>query len=611
MTKEAAELRSEHVKKKKPILSRKSDSASKWLFPGISPEEYELEEEIPVFVELVDSMKTRVPYNYYNLPVCQRTKNASTMITKKNKEKRKNLGQNLMGMKTEIVDYEIHAGRSTGCQTLCIVEIPPTPLKFLRKLVKQQYRVHLTLDHLPILMRSAKMNYAIRGYPLGFVVPPGMAEEPNRMEETYYLYNHLRFSIYYTMVEDGFELDSDGKVEGIINDNMNVIGDNRSIRITAFDVFPVSVNHELPVGEDDQVMKDTVLATCDPSKGPVLNDIHTYLPLETGSAGDPLVVTYSYEVAWFQSDVKWADRWDIYLMESPDNEIHYFSIVNSLMFTTFLISIVAVIMVRALRRDLAEQSDLEELTTEESGWKLLHGDVFRPPNHRLILSVVIGTGCQIGTSVVLNLLFFTLKLIPIMKKGQVLTSILLLYVFTGSIAGYTSARAYKYFQGKGWKRNTLTTAALFPGMLVTLFIFLNLFLTYKGAATAVSLFTIFKIFSLWICASTPLVFIGSYFGFRADKIEVPTRTNQILRFIPESNQQVKTFRKLAFLSGILPFGAVCVEIYFIMGALWLHQIYFIMSFLLVACLILTATSSTVSMVLTYYQLCHEDHRWWW
>jgi hypothetical protein len=31
---------------------------------------------------------------------------------------------------------------------------------------------------------------------------------------------------------------------------------------------------------------------------------------------------------------------------------------------------------------------------EESGWKLVHGDVFRPPRHLPVLAALIGTGVQ-------------------------------------------------------------------------------------------------------------------------------------------------------------------------------------------------------------------------
>lgn len=60
------------------------------------------------------------------------------------------------------------------------------------------------------------------------------------------------------------------------------------------------------------------------------------------------------------------------------------------------------IMVRTLRRDIARYnagetenlSPLEE-AIEETGWKLVHGDVFRPPNNSRLFAAVIGSGIQI------------------------------------------------------------------------------------------------------------------------------------------------------------------------------------------------------------------------
>ena len=44
---------------------------------------------------------------------------------------------------------------------------------------------------------------------------------------------------------------------------------------------------------------------------------------------------FLYSVEWKESDVSWASRWDIYLGMS-DVEIHWFSIVNSLVVVFFL-----------------------------------------------------------------------------------------------------------------------------------------------------------------------------------------------------------------------------------------------------------------------------------
>ena len=48
-----------------------------------------------------------------------------------------------------------------------------------------------------------------------------------------------------------------------------------------------------------------------------------------------------------------------------------------------------------------------------------------------------------------------------------------------------------------------------------------------------------------------------------------------------------------------------------MSALWLHQIYYVMGFLLAVLLILSATCAEVAIVMCYLQLCSEDYKWWW
>jgi len=62
----------------------------------------------------------------------------------------------------------------------------------------------------------------------------------------------------------------------------------------------------------------------------------------------------------------------------------------------FLSVMVAMIMLRTLYRDISKYNQLEsqEEAQEESGWKLLHGDVFRPPVNVDLLCVYVGTGVQ-------------------------------------------------------------------------------------------------------------------------------------------------------------------------------------------------------------------------
>ena len=62
---------------------------------------------------------------------------------------------------------------------------------------------------------------------------------------------------------------------------------------------------------------------------------------------------FTYSVEWKQSDVRWASRWDSYLA-MDDVQIHWFSIINSVIVVLFLSAILTMIIIRTLRRDIAK-----------------------------------------------------------------------------------------------------------------------------------------------------------------------------------------------------------------------------------------------------------------
>ena len=65
------------------------------------------------------------------------------------------------------------------------------------------------------------------------------------------------------------------------------------------------------------------------------------------------------------------------------------------------------------------------------------------------------------------------------------------------------------------------------------------------------------------------------------------------------------------IGGVLPFGAIFTELFFIMSSLWHHRFYYMFGFLGIVLLILVVTCSEISIALTYFQLASEDYHWWW
>jgi Endomembrane protein 70 len=62
-------------------------------------------------------------------------------------------------------------------------------------------------------------------------------------------------------------------------------------------------------------------------------------------------------------------------------------------------------------RDEDDVEALERDATEESGWKLVHGDVFRPPRHPELLSALVGTGRDHASLSRVHIAFMALMLL--------------------------------------------------------------------------------------------------------------------------------------------------------------------------------------------------------
>ena len=170
-----------------------------------------------------------------------------------------------------------------------------------------------------------------------------------------------------------------------------------------------------------------------------------------------LEIPYTYSVEFKEADTHWASRWD-YLLSSTKSQsrIQWLSLVNSVVIATFLsgtlvathdriycsLGLVAIILVRALRRDLARynrDSQLDDIQ-EEYGWKLVHGDVFRSPPNSLLLSVLVGNGLQLVMMAVFTLVAACLGFLSPANRGFLITTLVVTYILLGRLLSSLSLR---------------------------------------------------------------------------------------------------------------------------------------------------------------------------
>ncbi|KAJ9239443.1 hypothetical protein DTO271D3_5822 [Paecilomyces variotii] len=563
------------------VLLTSSSLTSAFYLPGVAPTSYDEGQSVPLYVNHLtpglarqdDQIHSVFSYDYYHpaFRFCRPEDGP--------KDVRESLGSILFGDRIRTSPFELHMAKNETCKAVCDeVKFDGRAGKFTNRRILQGYNINWLVDGLPAAQANVDTLTNTEFYTPGFDL--GLVDEKGQP----FLNNHFDIVIEYHRV--GLPKQNKYRVVGVF-----VHPDTRRD------------SKKLPDGSVD----------CGEGSAPLALS-------EDGETS----VTWTYGVYWRESPTPWATRWDKYL-HVIDPQIHWLSLINSAVFVILLVGMVSMILIRTLRKDIARYNRLDAISLddldgtsaavedgiqEDSGWKLVHGDVFRPPKYPLLLSVLAGNGAQIFVMAGVTVAIALLGLLSPSNRGFLGTAILILYTFFGFIGGYVSARTYKALGGEAWKRNIILTPVLIPGFVFAVFFLLNLFVWAQGSSGAVPFSTMLVLVVIWFIISVPLSVAGSWVGFKQKTIEGPTKTNQIPRQVPPMTGTLRTIPSI-LLTGILPFAAIFLELYFIMNSLWTSKIYYMFGFLFLCYGLMIITCAATTVLLVYFLLCAENYRWHW
>lgn len=464
-------------------------------------------------------------------------------------------------------------------------------VELLKQRTNDLYQVNMILDKLPVA-RFAKydgINIRWTGFPVGY---------SSVGNSQYYIINHLKFKV---LIHEYHK--SPLQIIGTGEEGMGVIketGMASGYEIVGFEVIPCSVQRD-PKAMSELKMYDRIApVNCKLNMAQVVQE--------------QVSVTYTFEVEFVESNMQWSSRWDAYL-KMEGSRIHWFSICSSLLVILFLGGIVFNIFFNQMTRDFTmyEGVDIEpQAQTKEEipGWKLVIGDVFREPNCGKLLCVMVGDGVQIAGTAAVVIVFAALGFMSPAYLGILLTGMIVLYLFLGIIAGYVGVRLWRTIKGtsEGWRSLSWSVACFVPGITLIILTVLNILLWHSKSTATIPISLYFELTSLWLCISVPLTLLGGYLGTLAEAIKFPVWTNHVPREIPARKY---TPWLLVLSAGTLPFGTLFLELFFILGSIWLGRFYYVFGFLLLVLLLFLIVCAEVSVILTYKHLCAEDWRWWW
>lgn len=532
--------------------------------PGVAPTDYKKDDKISLLVNhLTPSFKLHrsktyvFAYDYYypKFHFCKPDGGPKKQLEA--------LGSIIFGDRIYNSPFEIKMLEEKKCQSLCTSKYSQTDAVFVKKNIRAGYSHNWLVDGLPVANTVHDERTQSDFYSSGFDI--GMIDDANEPR----LYNHYDFTIEYHQ------------------------RDENTFRVVGVRVKPSSLDRE-GVDENDKEKY------CSSELSPV-----------SFKQNDNTDVVFTYSVSFEKSETAWATRWDKYL-HVYDPKIQWFSLVNFSIIVVILGVIIGHILARTLKNDIMKYNEvnLDDEISDESGWKLVHGDIFRPPKNKMMLSILVGNGIQIFFLVAVTIVFQLFGLLSPSNRGALSTFMFIIYIFSSIVSSFVSGYLYRFFGGDNWKLNMILTPVLVPGIMFAILIFLNFFLIFVKSSGAIPFGTMVAMILIWFCFSIPLSIAGSILSSKRKMISIPTRTNQIPRQIPEQPWYMRTI-PVMFISGIFPFGTIAVEMYFIYTSLWFNRIYYMFGFLFFCFVLMILTTSLITVLMIYFTLCSENYKWHW
>ncbi|KFH43382.1 Transmembrane 9 superfamily member-like protein [Hapsidospora chrysogenum ATCC 11550] len=615
--------------------------ADGFYIPGWSIKSYRDSEQIPLHVNKVYSDNTQLQYAYFDLPfVCPPSGDhhaGGGLLSGESMPL--NLGEVLRGDRIVTSDIELEMNKDKPCTVLCTREITRDDMERAKDMIQEGYVAEWIVDNLPGATSFVTADETRKYYAAGFKL--GYTEFSTTSGQThYYLNNHHTIIIRWRRAP-GTAGDRGGKV------------------VVGFEVYPKSIGQgndrdSLGCPKDLQHIDGALELAMEPGKKSAdqkAGQDSEDTPAPAADDDGTLSIPYTYTVHFREDEtIEWSHRWDLYFANQEEgSRIHWLAIVNSLIICGLLTGVVMIILAKTVRTDIrtykeavaedgklrvkrkkekpagsgllgqeGQDEDEADLSDEDAfedvtGWKLLNADVFRTPPHGALLAPMVGSGVQLLV-MAMGLVFLSAfgVLNPSYRGGFISVGVGL-FIFAGLFSGYFSARVYKSFEGRDYRRNAFVTALLFPGLAFAVVFVLNMFVWAQASSTAIPFGTLLTILILWLCVQVPLVYAGSYYGFvKAPTWEHPTKTGAIPRQVPQQAWYGKPLQSI-LLAGLIPFAVIFIELLYVFQSLWQDKsgYYYVFGFLAMVSVILMVTIAEVTVVTVYIQLCSENYHWWW
>ncbi|KAJ3364370.1 hypothetical protein GGF32_001894 [Allomyces javanicus] len=575
---------------------------------------------------------TQEVYDFFSLPFCH-----GHQVSK---HKHETLGEALLGMDLVNLGLGLKFNVSVpDAAPICTATLTAPQVALFRSAILNGYRYQLFIDDLPVWGWVGQTD-AIPDLMLGFgpdSTKPSFDTQPD--EEP--VDDPVDVPAAPTTDKETKSATAD-KDSHAVTDARDPASAPRAKQIQAVDpatarallythmAFSISYNH------------DRIIHINLTNANPVLLDTNL------GATGQQ-AIDFTYSLHFEPTTIPFRNRFDKYLDSSFfEHRVHWLSILNAFTLVVLLVGLVVVILTRALRRDFAryDNQDIYDLDRDfdDYGWKQVHADVFRAPTRLAMFSALLGSGTQLGLLALLSLLY-SMADSAYKESADQVTAAIFIYALTSGVGGFVSTGYFTKYGGRQWVHQALLSASFLPATSCTGFTIINFVAISFHSSRAIAFTSILSLAAIFVFLVVPLTLLGSILGRHylggggsasvglgngfgglsvtspivtsslmslpgVGPAGFPCRVNPIPRPIPERSWHTHPVI-LSLAGGILPFASIFIELYFVVTSFFGYKIYYVYGFGLLALVLLAITTACCSIVVVYFLLNAEDHRWHW
>lgn len=324
----------------------------------------------------------------------------------------------------------------------------------------------------------------------------------------------------------------------------------------------------------------------------------------------------SYDVKWEKTSINGKNRfYNFYISYLFLNKTIQTKIMLQLFIQLTILLVIIYLIYNQMMADfeISNQSLIDfdefEQKTKDKGWKMLHGDIFRSPNHPSLFSIMISSSSQFFYTIFFCLFFYSLfNFTSGIEKVEdsKFNVFLLAFTLTSFIAGFTASTLSASFGIRQFLRNVLGSVFMIPLLFECLLLISNFFRGKEISVLSIVLFVLILF--------VPVPVIATFGGIVAHRKNILSKNPCQVALVPRQLPKLPWYLKDIFvciLIGLFVTVSFSSELYFVLQSFFLDNVFNQYFSLLINFILISLITGSAIIIAVYFRLQEEYYRWHW